>query len=203
MIVVALYVVGTFFLGHQPTNDPSWFWNADSAFVYLLFYFLGALLFPFFRDWKYSRKKAGIKTLFWIFFLVSLGYEVFLLFQSVWLSGYLQQTLGQRLFQAANLISTFILLFFFVCFSRFMEKVPGVNRFLAYIGKGSLYLNGNEMIFKNLFALLFGVLGIKQIVYGSDEMMLLFCFLLMVLLTFTVNLLEKLLFGKLFGDARR
>ena len=38
VIVVALYVVGTFFLGHQPTNDPSWFWNADSAFVYLLFY---------------------------------------------------------------------------------------------------------------------------------------------------------------------
>ena len=203
VIVIALYVVGTFFLGHQPTNDPSWFWNADSAFVYLLFYFLGALLFPFFRDWKYSRKKAGIKTLFWIFFLVSLGYEVFLLFQSVWLSGCLQQTLGPKLFQAANLISTFILLFFFVCFSRFVEKVPGVNRFLAYIGKGSLYLNGHEMIFKNLFSLLFGVLGMKQIVYGSDEMMFLFCFLLMLLLTFTVNLLEKLLFGKLFGDARR
>ena len=37
VIVVTLYVVGTFFLGHQPTNDPSWFWNADSAFVYLLY----------------------------------------------------------------------------------------------------------------------------------------------------------------------
>lgn len=200
LIVVALYVVGIFFLGHQPTTDPSWPWNVDSAFVYLLYYFLGALLFSFFNKWKYKRQKSGVKALWWILFLLSAAYEVLLLLKSVEISAYLNQTLGGTWFQVVNLFSTCLLLFFFVCLAKLLEKIPGVSAFLARVGKDSLYLNGNEMIFKNLFSLLFGALGLKQLVYGSDLSMLLFSFLLMVLLTFTINLLERLAFGKLFGD---
>lgn len=202
LIVVALYVVGTFFLGHQPMMDPSWVWNVDSAMVYLLFYFLGALLFPFFNAWKYKGQKGGIKALWWILFLLSLAYEVLLLFQSVAIAAFLEQSLGTIGFRIVNLFSTLLLLFFMVCLSRLLALVPGVSTFLAFIGKDSLYLNGNEMIFKNLFSLLFGALGLKQLIYGNDLSMLAFCFLLMILLTFTVNLLERLLFGKLFGEKR-
>ena len=126
-----------------------------------------------------------------------------LLFRSVAIAAFLEQSLGTIGFRIVNLFSTFLLLFFMVCLARFQALIPGVSTFLAFIGKGSLYLNGNEMIFKNLFSLLFGTLGIRQLVYGSDLSMLAFSFLLMVLLAFTVNLLEKLLFGKLFGDSRR
>lgn len=200
VIVVALYVVGTFFLGHQPTNDPSWFWNTDSAFVYLLYYFLGALLFPLINSWKYKRQRGVIKTLWWIFFLLSLGYEVLLLEKSTVVVAFFEQHLGAVGFRVVNLFSTCLLLFFFVCFARLLEKIPGVGTFLARIGKDSLYLNGNEMIFKNLFSLLFGTLGCKHLVYGSDLSMLVFSFLLMILLTFTINLLERAALGRLFGD---
>ena len=202
LIVVALYVVGTFFLGHQPTMDPSWVWNVDSAMVYLLFYFLGALLFPIFNAWKYKKQKGGIKALWWILFLLSLAYEVLLLFGSVAIAAFLEQSLGTIGFRIVNLFSSFLLLFFMICLSRLLSLIPGVSAFLAFIGKDSLYLNGNEMIFKNLFSLLFGVLGLKQLVYQNDAVMALYCFLLMILLTFTVNLLERLLFGKLFGEKR-
>lgn len=203
LIVVALYAVGITCLGHQPSMDPSWVWNVDSAMLYLLYYFLGALLFPFFRNWKYRSKKAGIKALWWICFLLSLGYEVCLLFKSVTIANFLQMKLGTLGFQIINVISSFILLFCCVCLARLLENIPGVSRFLGYIGRGSLYLNGNEMIFKGLFFLLFGAIGIKWLVYKNDATMLAFCFLLMVLLTYTVNLLEKLIFGKLFGDTRK
>ena len=203
LIVVALYAIGITCLGHQPSLDPSWPWNVDSAMLYLLYYFLGALLFPFFRNWKYQSQKAGIKALWWICFLLSLGYEVCLLFRSVTIAGYLQAKLGTIGFQIINLFSSFVLLFFCVCLARLLEKIPGVGRFLAYVGRGSLYLNGNEMIFKGLCSLLFGAIGIKWFVYQNDATMLLFCFLLMILLAFTVNLLEKLVFGKLFGDTHR
>ena len=201
VIIVALYVVGTFFLGHQPTNDPSWAWNVDSAMVYLLFYFLGALLFPFFNEWKYKKQKGKVKGLWWVLFLLSLAYEELLLFKSVAVAAFLEESLGVIGFRIVNLFSTFVLLFFFVCLSRLLANVPGVSKFLAHIGKDSLYLNGNEMIFKNLFSLLFGALGLKQIIYQSDAIMALYCFLLMILLTFTINLLERLLFGRLFGDS--
>ena len=203
LIALALFAIGITCLGHQPTQDPSWPWNVDSAMIYLLYYYLGALLFPVFRDWKYRTKKAGIKALWWICFLISLGYEVYLLFDSVRFAALLRNTLGEIGFMIANLISACILLFCMTCLARLLEKIPGVSRFLAYIGRGSLYLNGNEMIFKGLFSLLFGALGIKWFVYQNDATMLLFCFLLMILLTFTVNLLEKLIFGKLFGDTRK
>ncbi len=200
LIVIALYVVGTFFLGHQPTQDPSWVWNVDSAMVYLLYYFLGALLFSFFNNRKYKRQKSGIRALWWILFLLSAAYEVLLLLKSVAVAAFLEQNLGTIIFRIVNLFSTLLLLFFFVCLAKLLEKIPGVSAFLARVGKDSLYLNGNEMIFKNLFSLLFGALGLKQFVYGSDLTMLLFSFLLMVLLTFTINLLERLAFGRLFGD---
>lgn len=200
LIVAALYVVGIFFLGHQPTLYPSWAWNVDSAFVYLLYFFLGALLFPIVHAWHYKKQKSGIKALWWILFLLSLAYEVLLLFRSTAISAYLNQALGGRWFQLVNLCSTLLLLFFFVSLARLLEKIPGVSTFLARIGKDSLYLNGNEMIFKNLFSLLFGVLGWTHMIYSNDALMALFSFLLMILLTFTIDLLERAVFGKLFGD---
>ena len=200
LIVIALYVVGIFFLGHQPTLDPSWVWNVDSAFVYLLYFFLGALLFPIIHAWRYKKQKSGIKALWWIFFLLSLAYEVLLLFRSTAISAYLNQALGETWFQIVNLFSTLLLLFFFVSLARLLEKIPGVSTFFARIGKDSLYLNGNEMIFKNLFSLLFGVLGWKKIIYQNDALMALFSLLLMILLTFTIDLLERAAFGRLFGD---
>ena len=203
VVAIALFAIGITCLGHQPTQDPSWFWNVDSAMVYFIYYYLGALLFPLFRDWKYGTKKAGVKALWWIFFLISLGYEVYLLFDSMRFSALLRGALGETGFMVANLISACVLLFCMTCLARLLEKIPGVGKFLAFIGKGSLYLNGNEMIFKGLFALLFGLIGIKGFVYQNDATMLMFCVLLMILLTFTVNLLEKLIFGKLFGNTRR
>ena len=125
-----------------------------------------------------------------------------LLFGSVAIAAFLEQSLGTIGFRIVNLFSSFLLLFFMICLSRLLSLIPGVSAFLAFIGKDSLYLNGNEMIFKNLFSLLFGVLGLKQLVYQNDAVMALYCFLLMILLTFTVNLLERLLFGKLFGEKR-
>lgn len=136
----------------------------------------------------------------WIFFLLSLGYEVLLLEKSTVVAAFFEQHLGAVGFRVVNLFSTCLLLFFFVCFSRLLKKIPGVGTFLARIGKDSLYLNGNEMIFKNLFSLLFGTLGCKHLVYGSDLSMLVFSFLLMILLTFTINLLERAALGRLFGD---
>ncbi len=210
LIASALYVVGICFLGHEPAQDPLWIWNADSAFVYIFYYALGALFFPVIQNWKYRQRKSAGKVLFWIFFAAALAFAIFTCLNGAaftsqvrgLLQGSFSNVLSQDIiFELYALVSACIMIFFEVCIARMISLIPGIGRFLAYVGKDSLYHCGNELIIKYFGGLLISVLGLKAYM-NNDWALLLYSILCLIVLTFTLNLLERLLLGRIFGSGK-
>ena len=206
LAAVVLYIVGIFFLGHEPAQDPLWIWNADSAFVYIFYYALGALCFSKIDHWKYKRQKKGAKTAFLLCFLLSICFAVFTILRGAaateavrkFLEGlFFGNQLKAALFEIYGLISALILIFMEVCIARCISLIPGIGRFLAFSGKDSLYHCGNELIIKYFGAMAISALGLN-IVLQNDWLMLLYSLVCLIVLTFTLNLIERYTIGRVF-----
>lgn len=211
LVAAAIYAAAICLLKHEPAQDPRWIWNVDSAMVYIFYYALGALLFPLIRNWKYRSRKAAGKILFFLFFFLSLAFAVFTLINGEAFTAQvadLFRTLtgsikGQEiLFELYGLLSALILIFFELCIARMICLIPGIRSFLAYVGKDSLYHCGNELIIKYFGGLLISALGLGMLM-KNDWMLLLYSILCLIVLTFTLNLIERLAFGHLFGQGKR
>ena len=210
LIAAALYVVGICFLGHEPAQSPEWFWNVDSAFVYIFYYALGALFFPLIRKWKYREKRSFGKVLFFVFFALSLAFAVFTCLQGAAFTAqvealfqdlFIGHVSAEILFELYALISALIMIFFELCIARMIALIPAVSRFLAFVGKDSLYHCGNELIVKYFGGLLISYLGLRAFM-NNDWFLLLYSIVCMIVLTFTLNLLERLLLGRIFGNGQ-
>lgn len=208
VLAVLLYLIGILFLGHEPAQDPRWIWNVDSAFVYILYYALGAAFFPAIRDWKYQEKENREQILFSVCFFLSLVFAVFVLWKGTEVTATVRTALtewgsffGDAVFELYGLAFALILIFMEICFARFLALIPGIGRFLAFAGKDSLYLCGNEMIIKYFLGLLIPLMGLSTLM-KNDLFLLLYSLVCIVICVFTLNLLERLLFGRLFGTGQ-
>lgn len=201
LFAALLYLCGILFLGHEPAQDPRWIWNADSAMVYLLYYALGALFFPKIREFRFSEKSEAKRVAFFLCFVASLAFALVTLLMGEGITGFVSEAVSAPLFEVYGLFSALILIFFELCLSRFLALIPGIRSFLAYIGKDSLYLCGNELIIKYFGSLAVSALGLQGLL-ASDLGLLLYSILCMIVLTFTLNLGERLLFGPLFGSGQ-
>ncbi|MBR2696639.1 MAG: acyltransferase family protein [Parasporobacterium sp.] len=210
LLAVVLFVVGICFLGHEPAQDPRWIWNVDSACVYIFYYALGALLFPLINRWKYNRRSGAGKFFFFLCFGLSVLFAVFTCFRGAaftetvrsFLSKLLPGNIfGGALFEIYALVSALILIFMELCIARIISLIPAIGRFLAYVGKDSLYHCGNELIIKYFGRIALFTLGLN-VVFQNDLLLLLYSIVCLIVLTFTLNLLERLVLGPLFGTGR-
>ncbi len=207
-ICVALYLIGILCLGHEPTQDPVWIWNVDSAFVYLLYFGLGALLFPLIRNWKFAKKKTAARAGFFVCFVLSVLFGLFMILSGARFtagvsealhSALASSVLSDALFEIYGLLCAVILIFMELSIARLISLIPGVGRFLAFVGKDSLYHCGNELLIKYFGGLLISAVGLQSI-FLNDLGCLLYSMLCLIVLTFTLNLLERFLFGRLFRN---
>lgn len=208
LLAAAIYLTGILFLGHEPAQDPRWIWNVDSAFIYIFYYALGALLFPAIRDWSFRKRKTGGRIFFFLCFFLSVLFAAFLLFRGVETTRLIREALtvsglrfADALFELYGLLCALILIFMELCFASILALIPGIGRFLAFVGKDSLYLCGNEMIIKYFLGLLIPVLGLSALM-RNDLFLLLYSLICMIVSVFTLDLLERLFFGRLFGTGQ-
>lgn len=210
ILAAALFIVGICFLGHEPAQDPKWFWNVDSAFVYIFYYALGAFFFPVISKWRYRERKLFGKVFFFIFFILAFAFALFTCLKGAdftaqvegfFVTLFKEQVSADILFEVYALLSACIMIFFEICISRFLALIPAISRFLAYVGKDSLYHCGNELIVKFFGGLLISYLGLNAFM-NNDWFLLLYSIICMTVLTFTLNLLERLCLGRLFGNGR-
>lgn len=206
----ALFAVGIFLLGHEPAQDPRWIWNVDSAFVYIFYYALGALFFPCIRDYRLRKASKAGNFFVFFFFAAAAAFAVFTLLKgeaftaavrTVLSEGVSGRLSGDGLFELYAFASAMILIYFEVCISRLLSLIPGIRSFLAYVGRDSLYHCGNELIIKYFAGLAVSALGLQGF-FSHDLTLLLYSILCMLVLTFTLNLAERLLFAPLFGTRR-
>ena len=207
-VAAALYLIGIICLGHEPAQDPRWIFNVDSAFVYILYYALGALFFPVIQRWNFSERNAAQKIRFFVFFALSVCFGLFLLFFGAEATSAVSASLGtvfesrvfaDALFELYGLFCAAALIFMELCFARMLSRIPVIGRFLAFIGKDSLYHCGNELIIKFFGGLLIAALNLNAAL-KSDLFTLAYSLLCLIVLSFTLNLFERLLFGRLFLD---
>lgn len=210
LLSAALYAVGICFLGHEPAQDPQWIWNVDSACVYILYYALGALFFPLIRDWSFRKAGGAGRFFVFFFFALSAAFGAFTLIRGQSFTAEVSALFdrmtsgavsGAALFELYGLISALILIYFELCLARLLALIPGAGRFLAFVGKDSLFHCGNELIIKYFGGLAIASLGLESFLQ-NDLFLLLYSILCLIVLTFTLNLLERLLFGSLFGTGQ-
>lgn len=194
LICIAFFIIGITCLGHMPTKDPMWIWNIDSALIYILYYMVGAWAFPLIDGFNYKESTSGKKTAFWICFIFAFSFSAFMYLRGDVFAMFFTNLLSPPLYVAFTALWSFIMIFAAVCFSKILKNV----RFFSYIGEGSLYLCGNEIILGYIVDLAVNALGLKTFVHTTWWASLLYSIILILISTFTLNIIEKKAFHKLF-----
>lgn len=140
-------------------NQPAWFWNMDSALIYLVYYALGNICFSDIRTYRYSYFRVKGRLVYILLVLLS-----FLIAVKTYFFGSLYlilKVLDIHLPKQAEafftVFNTSILLFANIQLAFFLERI---NLF-RNVGKETLLMCGAEFITKNLLLSSFAMLGIN------------------------------------------
>ena len=122
---------------------PSWFWNVDSAMYYIIYYALGAVLFPFFKQYDFKTSKLTLKVLVVFFFIGCVGVSGIAYFKG---PGYLYSKIGNiGLFNGVRpIVIALASIFSNMLLAIALKKV----RILIEWGKSTLILCGTEQAIK-------------------------------------------------------
>lgn len=141
ILSLILYVIFIYLMPFNPIINPSWFWNIDSAFVYLIYFSLGNLLFVYIKDLKkfYSSHKAVFLCLLCLVCLINAicffkGRE----FISLLLIG--------KYYFLYDIFFTLNLIFFWIVISFCISDC----KLFSNVGKDTLYLCLTEKLIKDL-----------------------------------------------------
>lgn len=137
---------------------PSWPYNIDSAFYYIMFYALGYVTYPYII--KLFRLDTAIKKRLFILFGIISGVHAALIFFGI---DYIGNLFAEHpiLSIFTSLIRILLLIWFNLTVAKLFEKVELFNQ----IGRETLYLCGNEYIITALFTNSLSIIGIAINVY--------------------------------------
>ncbi len=160
----ALYFISITLFPNNPSIQPSWIWNIDSACHYLIYYTLGYLLHTRLMrlmDWKQGTdKKAAI---FWIIGTALLaGYVMSVYLQEDIIGNILNQTIP-GFSMIYPVVRAMLIIFLNLILAKILEGFP----LLAYAGTQTLWLCGNEMVVKKILAATVSVLGMQIEITGA------------------------------------
>jgi len=152
-ISCALFCIAYYLIKPWPAISPSWWWNVDSAFLYVPFFAIGYILFPLVKKSYESRKKivtafrniVGIACLCYLS-SIFVGKSIFARIESI------NEITAGIMFIVKPLLCIMAILYV----AKLLENVT----YLSKIGKCTLYLCGGEYVAKELLihtsAALFG-----------------------------------------------
>lgn len=185
VVLLGLHVFTEHFLG--PTS-PSKRFNYDSALLYLIYYGVGYLCFPYIRRILETKSTIGKAALG--LSAVPVFYYALQRFFSV----NLLAPLGAIPYVGCltSVAGTLIMIWFILLFSKVLEDIP----FLQGIGTNTLYLCGGEYFATRLLVSTAELLGLSIIVRNSFSAALYALFLLLVANKLIVPI-EKWIIGKL------
>jgi fucose 4-O-acetylase-like acetyltransferase len=162
-IILALTTVMSVFIN----VTPSWFWNLDSAFRYLFFYSLGAVIFPLLKTFNF-HKLGTIRKLLYVSLILLSG-----LFASMcYFKGSYYLFHGFPLpFYLCNLHSDFVACILIFLNIQVALAFRRINLFLR-IGQETLILCGLEQIVKPLLVSTLKLINLKLTLENPFETVL-------------------------------
>lgn len=196
-VAVALWAVAEFVLPSRPVVDPSWVLNADSAMYYMIYYAIGAVAFPFLRD--FTRLDRGLPTLIahGTLLVVSIPVAVYLI---LGLDPFVDEA-GPR-DSVLRVVLALLMIHLCVGVAHALSRFS----FLARMGRQTLFYCGNEEVVKLLLAQVLALVGISTRDF-SPPVVLVYALFLLVASYFTIVPIEAKAFSRLTGhrfwDERR
>ncbi len=170
----------------SPVVSPSWIYNIDSMFYYLVFFSLGYVIYPYLLK-LFSLDANTKKLVFCILLVISSTYTV---------AVFLDKNEPLKILDSILILGDVILIFktfILILFNLVLAKLLENANFLAKIGRETLYLCGNEYIIKSLLPYLLAKLGIL-ISFESLLFVLVYNFFIIILLVKAFIPLEKRMF---------
>ena len=186
LVSIALRIVFEIFF----VSKPGLLWSADQACQHMFFYAVGNIAFPYIQ--KLFVPSPSIRKR-WVLAGITcvLGaYATFLLF---W-NDYLERAIESHALRLAYvLLRTLLLLTFFLLVAYFLADV----RLFQRLGRDTLYLCGNEELFKQLLIpQVFAIIGLN-VAPSNAAQVLIYTFGALVLISFFVNPVERALYEKI------
>ncbi|MBN1462964.1 MAG: acyltransferase family protein [Paludibacteraceae bacterium] len=169
VIAVVLHILIQVLPQHNPSQQPSWIWNIDSALYYYIYYIVGSMIFPWLNSSSTTQSKAS-KISMWLLFVGCLFIAIILYINgrdasTLWLIDYVgtHPSLTQIIVNAGKLFNAFILFFILIKIAKIMSPIP----FLGKLGQETLVFCGTENLFKIAVMHFFNLISVKLPLYGA------------------------------------
>lgn len=159
MLVIAvcliLYMISINVLDPSPIWSPSWPYNVDSAFFYIICYAIGYVVFPyvvklFALDTKVKKIGFGISG------VLAIAYSLCVYFGE---DPFSHLPFVNVIAFILPILSSCIVIWGFFVIARLLEDVDVLSR----IGRNSLYLCGCEYVVKTIATCFFSILGFSLV----------------------------------------
>ncbi len=140
-------------------EQPSWFWNVDSALLYLVYYALGNICFSDINKYRYEYFQLKGRLVYILLVLISfiIAVKTYFLGSLYLILKVLDIDLPKQAEAFFTVFNTAIILFANIQLAFLLER----NNLFRRIGKETLLLCGVEFITKNLLQSIFAMLGIQ------------------------------------------
>lgn len=193
LAAMVLYLVSVTLFPNRPDQQPSWFWNIDSACHYMIYYALGYLLRKKLTGEEGRTNRAKRYLLLAGAVLVT-GYAV-----TVYVQEDIAGKLLVRMIPAAGVIYPVLRALLLIFFNLVLAKLLEGFHFLSYAGTQTLWLCGNESIVKAIMGAAAELVGLR--IEVTDELTALFYTAVMTVVIITCLIpVEKRLYRKIIKN---
>lgn len=158
LVCVGFYVITEIGIPYRPVGEPRMFFGIDSAMCYILYYALGAVVFPFLKDFHFRKLAFWAKAVFCLAaaFCAAVACVIYFKGPSYPLDVLPFELPGAvKVFYSAGLALAFLFLNFIA--AKLIARVP----LFTEIGRNTLILCGTENIMKEALAALVSLAGLK------------------------------------------
>ena len=157
LVAAGLFVLTQTVLPSNPLSTPSWIWNVDSAMYFMIFYALGAALFPYLKRFRFSMAKIWEKTGVLIFAVICVLVAGIVYFKG---AGVIYAFFAGD-FWLVNWLLQLVVPLLIIFSNAFLAIGLRHIGFLQSIGKATLILCGTELIIKIVLTNMAALLGLS------------------------------------------
>lgn len=194
------YCIAEYIMDPGPIAKPSWWYNADSALRYILYFAIGYIAYPYILklfELDSVAKKTGFAVSGVLAFLYSfLRFEGVNPFAKV---GGILAPFGEIVsgiwYMLAAVMGVLLLIWFNLVMARLLENI----RIFTEIGRETLYLCGNEYVIKSVTANMLNCVGLS-LSYPNPLCVYLYSFFLLVITVKWLAPVEKGLVASLVSS---
>ena len=158
--LILLICVGLNILIRLLIQEPSWYYNIDSALIYLVFYCIGWISYNYLNKLFESSNKF-IKVVFAIVFILAILYSGAKYFNINIFFCVFGTNKVSVLFE--GIITPLVNILWIILLSKMIEDIG----MLCKVGRNTLYLCGGEYIVKSFFGILLSLFGITINISGT------------------------------------